>query len=76
MNAQIKKKHTPSAVGMRKNGMELLAVASRPALASQAAATDVSGGALRTPESALHALLTVIGPRPFPTSANPAPAFH
>jgi hypothetical protein len=31
MNAQIKKKHTPSADGIRKNGMELLALASRPA---------------------------------------------
>jgi hypothetical protein len=30
MKAQIKKKHTPSAVGIRKNGMEVLAVASRP----------------------------------------------
>jgi len=31
MNIQIKKKHTPSAVGIKKNGMELLAIASRPA---------------------------------------------
>ena len=36
MNTQTKQKHTPSAVGIKKNGMEILAVASRPARAGQA----------------------------------------
>jgi hypothetical protein len=43
--------------GIRKNGTDNLAVASRGGLRKPIAATDMSGGALRTPESALHAYL-------------------